>query len=228
MTKPLKKSDQGKAWARGTRKTGERDCHTRPLRQRFLIVCEGEKTEPHYFEAIKASLKRGVVQVRVLGLGTNTLDLVKRAVQEKKGIWVTGEAQFDQVWAVFDRDSFPADDFDNAIHLASEEGIPCAWSNEAFELWYILHFEDRSSAMPRKDYQKRLSKCLKFPYQKNDPSMYDRLQELGSEAKAIERAARLEKSRQDSGTTPSKANPCTLVYQLVEALAQFKDHPSPG
>lgn len=224
MTKPLKRSDQDKAWARGTRKIGERSYQGMPERQRFLIVCEGEKTEPYYFEALKATLKRGVVEVKVLGVGTNTLNLVERAVQEKSRVGTTGEARFDQVWVVFDRDDFPAPDFDNAIKKASANGVRCAWSNQAFELWYVLHFDDRSNRMQREDYQQCLSRHLKTEYLKSDAKMYHRLQALGSQAKAIERAAALETRRGETGSPPSKANPCTLVYQLVEELAQFRDH----
>jgi hypothetical protein len=35
---------------------------TNPERRYFLIVCEGTKTEPNYFEAIKKELPRGVLE----------------------------------------------------------------------------------------------------------------------------------------------------------------------
>ncbi len=44
----------------------------RDLRPRFLIVCEGEKTEPNYFKSFRVN---AVVEVK--GTGRSTLDLVE-------------------------------------------------------------------------------------------------------------------------------------------------------
>lgn len=33
----------------------------RNIRKYYLIVCEGEKTEPNYFEVLKSDLPRGVL-----------------------------------------------------------------------------------------------------------------------------------------------------------------------
>ncbi|MEA2013421.1 MAG: hypothetical protein U9O87_10165 [Verrucomicrobiota bacterium] len=44
------KRAQNKYFASGTLK---RDIRTRKERFRYLIVCEGKKTEPYYFEALK-------------------------------------------------------------------------------------------------------------------------------------------------------------------------------
>jgi hypothetical protein len=53
-----------------------------------------------------------------------------------------------QVWCVFDRDKEGANvgensgniKFDESIALAVSKGINVAWSNDAFELWVLLHF----------------------------------------------------------------------------------------
>jgi len=100
-------------------------------RQRFLIVCEGAKTEPQYFERFRVP---GLV-VKVEGVGMNTLSLVEEAVKLRE------EDDYDQVWCVFDKDDFSIDQFENAIHCAKENGMYVAYSNQAFELWYVLHFE---------------------------------------------------------------------------------------
>ena len=96
--------------------------------QRFLIVCEGKKTEPLYFEQFRAP---GLV-VKVEGIGMNTISLVKEALR------LRDEGNYDQVWCVFDKDDF--EQFDDAIQLARREGMKVAYSNQAFELWYVLHF----------------------------------------------------------------------------------------
>lgn len=111
MGKPVKLSDQDKAWFLRRKGREARRYREREQRQRILIVCEGEKTEPNYFEAIRRRLPRHVVTLHIEGLGANTLSLVRKA-QEIRGQYSRMDPPLDQVWAVFDRDSFPPDDFD--------------------------------------------------------------------------------------------------------------------
>jgi hypothetical protein len=181
MGRGVKLSDTNKKWNRPEKaRSWDRTVDTRAERERILIVCEGEKTEPNYFEAIKKKLPPRVAEVRIHGEGANTLTLVDTAC-ELRDVRAGGDYQFDQVWVVFDRDSFPADDFDNAIARAEARGMKCAWSNEAFELWYILHFEYRNTEMPRGDYQRKLDTLLQEHYRKNAPDMYDKLAVLGNQ-----------------------------------------------
>ena len=218
MGRPAKFSDRDKAWNQ-SHLCRERAFETREERERFLIVCEGERTEPNYFEAFRQELPRNLVQVEVYGEGANTLSLVSRALEIRDGA-ERGDYRFDQVWVVFDRDSF--DDFDNAIHKAEAEGMGCAWSNEAFELWYVLHFEYRKTGMSRMDYKGRLSILLSETYRKNAPDMYQKLSQKGNQAQAISWAKKLLSEAVESRKPPSSSNPCTTVYKLVEQLNRFK------
>jgi len=70
----------------------------------FLIVCEGERTEPNYFRAFRVP----TIRIEVKGLGFNTISLVEAAIMEK------ANHEYDQTWCVFDRDSFPAENFNRA------------------------------------------------------------------------------------------------------------------
>ena len=55
----------------------------RPPRRYFLIVCEGEKTEPNYFNSIAAQLPKEMVKrIDVKGVGENTLNLIDAAKAE--------------------------------------------------------------------------------------------------------------------------------------------------
>lgn len=84
--------------------------------------------------------------------------------------------KIDKVWAVFDKDSFPAKNFNNAINKGenSKPKINCAWTNEAFELWYLLHFNYYNTGISRVQYQKLIEKEVNkvanqtdFKYRKN-------------------------------------------------------------
>ena len=131
----------------------QRRVNVRELRQRFLIVCEGEKTEPNYFNSFR--VPKAVIDVR--GVGRNTASLVRKALE------FMGEDDYDQVWCVFDRDDFSVESFNAALQLARNNGIRVAYSNEAFELWYVMHFNYHQSATARHLYVERLTKLLGVP-----------------------------------------------------------------
>lgn len=196
----------------------KRKYRTKEKRERILIVCEGEKTEPNYFRSFEKNLPKGVVELKIYGEGDNTINVVESAIQRRDVALNRGLA-FDQVWAVFDRDSFPAERFNEAVFLANRENIFCASSNEAFELWYLLHFEFYNTAISRMDYVTRLKRFLGKNYQKNTPEMFELLRKMGDQAKAINWARQLEK--RFDGTNPAAENPSTKVYKLVESLNRF-------
>lgn len=65
----------------------------RDIKQSFLIICEGENTEPDYFNAFRLTS----ASVKALGKGKNTIKLVEEAViirdeERRKG------HVFDQYW----------------------------------------------------------------------------------------------------------------------------------
>ena len=111
-------------------KSLKRLTNIRKERKRYLIVCEGEKTEPNYFNAIKQYLRPGIVDVEIYGIGANTQTVVEYAKNKKKESLKTFRP-YDKVWVVFDRDSFSSSDFDNAISSAKASKFGCAWSNES-------------------------------------------------------------------------------------------------
>ncbi len=218
MARPVKFTDRDKSWCR--KRNPQRSYRTRPLRERLLIVCEGKKTEPNYFESLKAMLPPQVAEViDIQGLGANTQSLVNaaRGLRDKRR---DTDYPYDEVWVVFDRDSFDPDMFDNAIHSAKQAGMKVAWSNEAFEIWYLLHFEDRQTGMCREAYQDRLSYHLKERYKKNESDMYSKLQKAGNEEHAHRRAR--QRQTEHAGIPPHQANPCTTVNDLVKRLNKFK------
>ena len=207
-----------------------RKIDVRTKRQYYLIVCEGERTEPNYFQGMKDDLPRGVLeayQINIQGTGYNTQSLIDRALELKKRYEQENSRPIDRLWVVFDKDSFSAIDFNNAILRCQQAGIGCGWSNEAFELWYLLHFHYYSHRMSRKDYQDAIEENLKphegdsFRYQKNSTKIYALLKEHGSVNDAIRYAKRLAKEYSDRYDYANH-NPCTMVWQLVEELMKLK------
>lgn len=204
----------------------KRKAKNKEIRVYFLIICEGEKTEPNYFKSFKTNVKSFVYTINTQGEGSNTKDLVKRTIKARDN----SSQKYDRVWAVFDRDSFSPDNFNGAIQLANSQDVKVGWSNEAFELWYLLHFQYRNTSMSRTEYKKAIEdevnakiakeskskKPKKFEYKKNSAEMYNILEKYGNQTQAIKWAEQLITTH----TCENYAihNPCTLIHILVKEL----------
>jgi hypothetical protein len=187
----------------------------------ILIVCEGENTEPSYFNQFKLSS----ATIKSIGEGYNTTSLVDRAIK------LASETKYDQVWCVFDKDDFPENDFNNAIQIAEAQGFGVAYSNQSFEYWLILHFDDhQGGGMHRINYNDKINELLKplnVTYDGNgskkinedffelldsiDPKRNKRRMDL-----AISRATR-NFDRFDH-KNPAKEESSTTIFRLVEEL----------
>jgi hypothetical protein len=174
---------------------------------RILIICEGEKTEPAYFDGFRVPS----VKIEIVGLGKDPLTLVEQAINRR------GEGRYDQVWCVFDRDDVPAERFNRAIETAVRRGIGVAYSNQAFELWYLLHFYYIDAPLSRQDYVDRLSVQLGRPYRKNDGGLYQEL--LSAQPAALRHAERL--LALYNPHNPARDDPATTAHKLVQELNRF-------
>jgi hypothetical protein len=198
-------------------------------RQRILIVCEGTKTEPNYFEGLRREFKNKV-HIDIKPAGRVHLSLVKYA---KKLADEDGE--YNEVWCVFDRDlkteNQNQENFNQAIITAQQNQFKLAISNDAFELWYILHYEHYCSATHRQKYDEILSdkNRLGKKYLKNSNEMYLILKPL--QQQGIINAKKLwEKSEEEVISSQQETdqlikkhniNPSTTVYQLIERIQEI-------
>ncbi len=166
--------------------------------------------------------------MEIVGTGYSTLTLVNHA-EQRQG---KADQRFAEIWCVFDRDSFAAEDFDNAIHKCS--GTPgkkhpflhAAWSNESFELWYVLHFNDLQTVpvaggggTARAWYVSELNKNLKsLGIEKYDKAATDMFEMLESKRHlAICRAEEL-LSAHEPHIPFHDQKPATTVHLLVNRL----------
>jgi hypothetical protein len=180
--------------------------------RKILVVCEGEKTEPNYFRKFEAN-PEVFDGIDVQGTGHNTVSLIKKAIEIRDEA-IRRKEPYIETWCVFDRDDFPVESFINAIRLAEQNKIKCAYSIEAFEIWYMLHFNFYDTAFSRHQYGEKLSELLEKPYLKNDREIYQMLNKR--QGKAIKNAKNLY-NRQC--LLPLKdQNPVTTVFRLVERL----------
>ena len=121
---------------------------------------------------------------------------------------------------VFDKDDFPENDFNSAILSARQNGFEVAYSNQAFEFWFLLHFNLYQGALHRSRYEKMLGALLGFAYTKKSgvsSKMFNTL--FSKQEQAINHAKTIMK--QFDGNNPAQQESSTTVYRLVEELNNF-------
>ncbi len=207
------------------RKQGNRD----PA-DRILIVSEGSKTEPNYFTEIRRTLRLQTANICTIpSIGTCPLQVVRYA----KEIFDEGHAKekikpkaFEKVYAVFDRDDhlryndalvlaeeYKALEFKNdqkqVIDFTAIASVPC------FELWLLIHFENRHAAMHRNKVYSALNKHIPG-YRKGDKGLYDKTQQYYERAKGFAELL----AKQNSATDGTQLY--TDMHTLVGLLKDLK------
>lgn len=214
-----------------TRRAAEREKRREnTLKQRssnWLVVCEGKKTEPNYFEEAVDEINSFIdepykLKVRVVGKGMNTKSLVKAAdLQVKIDKAASGVVPYGKIFVVFDKDDFNDNDFDEAVQMCIDNGYIPLWSNQAIEFWFLLHFNLIYSQMSRVEYTKKLNeyfkkKGLNYNYKKNDRDIYKLLCKYGSLENAKRNAKKI--NSEYKNTSPSRSESCTQVYEFFEEI----------
>ena len=199
-------------------RTLKRASSLRAVKQTFLIVCEGEVTEPEYFNSFRLTS----ANVKAIGKGMNTISLVKEAIAirdiEKKR-----NRNYDQCWVVFDKDDFADSDFNAAIQMAQANGFHVAYSNQAFEFWFLLHFNLYQGAIHRNRYAEILTHLLGFKYGKTKGDSVRVFNVIYPRTRmAIDNAKNVLKTF--DGGNPAKEESSTTVHQLVERLLLFTEN----
>lgn len=187
----------------------------RDIKQSFLVVCEGECTEPDYFKAFRLT----TATVRTVGQAMNTLSLVHKAISIRDTDKLKRKV-YDQCWVVFDKDDFPARDFNMAIKLAESNGFRVAYSNQSFEYWFLLHFNPYRGRIHRNTYADMLSKLLGIDYSKKEgfaSDLYNIL--LSRQPQAIKNAEVV--LTEISAGNPAAEESSTTVHQLVTELNKY-------
>ena len=199
-----------------------------PTPNSFLIVSEGTKTEPLYFDGLAKYINEKYGNgidvekplIETCGEGKCTVSLV----EETSKIVSRSKTMYSQVWVVFDKDDFG--DFDEAIELAEKSGYHVGWSNQSFEYWIFLHFNYSDAALHRDDWVTKLDAIFKEykinenGYEKNNPEIFNLVIKYGSLKSAIQSASRVNKNY-NSTQKPSQCDSCTKVHELVLELKPY-------
>lgn len=190
----------------------------------ILIVCEGKNTEPSYFRQFKLSS----ATIRTIGEGYNTTSLINRAIQ------LSGENKYEQVWCVFDKDDNDNTVFNSAIQIAEANNFGIAYSNQAFEYWLILHFNDhQGGGMDRKDYGDKINEFLKDFGTNYDgkasklitDEIFEILDGIDTKTNKKRRDLAIERAKRNhhflNHTNCAEEESSTTVFKLVEELIKY-------
>ncbi len=186
-----------------------------------LIVCEGAKTEPHYFEGLKRAWRLSSANIHVQSPNaSDPPSLVAYALQQLK----TGE--YDKAFCVFDRDSHAG--FDQALNQVaqSEEGqagrLKAIVSWPCFEIWVRLHFGFTARAFTASGKHSACDNVIRDldqhlnGYAKGAKTIFAALEDRLDAA--LSNAARLAAHNAETGTD----NPGTAMHDLIAYLKSLK------
>lgn len=193
----------------------------RPLK-RYLIVSEDSKSSLDYLKSFPVDQSR--VEIVSEGGAGNTIGVVLRGIELQKEAKKEG-TPFIHVYCFFDRDSFPSKHYQKAFSEAKKHNdLTAVWSNECFELWYLLHFAYRDTAIGRNDLVRSLRSCsrLGHVYKKNDTQIYHELEDKLQTA--LQNADKLLfTAKQDSPKNFWDKNPSTNVQEVVRQLISLRE-----
>jgi hypothetical protein len=235
--KPIKKSDSSAPWAVRDFAHKKKRNLNKDIQISFRIYCEGVNTEPNYFKSFP--LNTDTTEIFSEGYGRQKTALVNHVLELlKKDGYLSNKKEIDpetnhflinkhQIWIVFDydikREYAECQDFKSAISLAEKNFLNVAYSNDAFELWFLLHFQFLDGALHRNVINEKLDDLLPFKYsnegkrQEFSKKIYKIL--LEKQKNAIKNAENLlEKQKL---VDLCNQNPVTKVHLLVKELNKY-------
>lgn len=195
---------------------------SRDEKKTILIYCGGKNTEPSYFKKFR------LTNVHIKKDGLDPLALT----QQVMNLMLIGK--YDEYWVVFDKDDYLDQNFNRAIQLASQNDIRVAYSNQAFEYWLLLHFDDHNGGMlNRSEYGKKLNKILapfdvEYDHQGRkiiETDLFELMKAVDPVTsktrvnQAIIRAKRIYDNYDHR--SPAKEESSTTVFMLVEELLKY-------
>lgn len=219
------------------RRSFGRAAPSRTAKETVLIVCEGEKTEPSYLDAMIRDLGLTSADVRVCGkeCGSDPDSVAKHAIKENKSI----KPPYDRVICVVDTDSHNTlDAATNRIRDASRKGtksFSIYISEPCFEYWYVLHFGPCDKPFSSKQKRSVCDCCIEHlqplidkhvpklgDYKKSSSKIYDSLKDR------LHIAMKCAKLRREQCAGEKSSNPSTNVDELVRELFDLAGRQVPG
>lgn len=193
----------------------------RSVRKKILIVCEGSKTEPYYFEGARDFYQLSTLNVEIHGQGDDPFSLVSFALNRFNNEEKTGDG-YDFVYCVFDKDSHIGYQAAlDKIQLLGKKWVAIN-SVPSFEYWLLLHFVyttkpfyGTKTLSSGKEVLKELRKYMPH-YEKGYEAIFSELYEK------LDLAKRHATRANDECAALGNDNPSTQVYVLIDEIQKLK------
>lgn len=203
--------------------TVKRPHRPKERKRRFLLYCEGEKTEPSYFDGLVRYLRSPLIQIVVGERQADPKGLVELAIAHRERARRDARRQdddsllFNEVWCIFDVDQHAR--LPDAIQKAAASSVDLAISNPCFELWVLIHFREQWAFITGAAAQSAVKRFIPG-YDK----MIDYSLMAGKGGIAINRAQRMALRAEEAGE--KIGNPSTGVWKLVSELCRHAQFPA--
>jgi len=184
-----------------------------------LIALEDTKSSKYYFQELLKDKKLTGKVVFAKHIGTDSGSVIEAIILHERE---NPNQKYEKKWAVIDKDDYSKNQINGAIQRAKKLDICIAISNEAYELWILLHFRLITRYTSRKELNSELNQIFKdrfgIEYSKSSQNIYNFI--VGLQLEAIKNAKQLVKTYiQNYGKLdPYVHNPLTMIFQLVECL----------
>ena len=180
---------------------------------RILVVCEGQKTEPNYFNGLKDDLRLNSANIEITGEGDSSPTSVVAFARERYEQEEKAGFAFDQVFCVFDKNSHT--DYQRALTqitaMKPNNVFYAITSVPAFEYYLLLHYEFTTRPFTSRQVLSALKKRI-HGYQKGNENIFSTLRDQLDAAKS--NAEESLKAAIASNTD----NPSTRAHELVEFM----------
>ncbi len=216
-----------------------------------IIACEDSVSSPTYFKMIINELIKAkkITQDSIVIIphdGSTHPTGVLNNLKTYKNSYGKTYKDFKHKWIIIDRDNakingggHTAKDFNNALENAKNKrkdlNVDVAYANDAFELWYLLHFEYRTTAILRDEIVKQVIRKLKeikphkFASLNKDNIKTEKYAKLifeilrSKQLYAIKHATNLIESYGEEHN-PANDNPSTTIHKLVMLLQDLSQN----
>jgi predicted secreted protein len=189
------------------------------IKKSVLIAFEDTKSAKYYFvDLLRDKNLTGQVVLVKKDKGQDPKRVIEKIDEYKRE---NSHENFEYSWIVIDRDDWTKDKYLGAIEKARNQNICVAFSNDAYELWILLHFEEISRYTHRKELNRKLNKIFLERFGKEYAKANSDIYKLTIEQQkdAIVNAKKLrDKSIRDYGNINPEQNPLTMIFELVECL----------
>lgn len=198
----------------------------RALKQKMVIYCEGDVTEPEYLEQWRDNycnvnnINKAKIKLYIVIKRPNS-ESDPKSIMEKmlKEIELT-----DLNYIVFDEDD-RCDDITKKANIcsvfdkANTNSIKCIFSNRCAEVWALLHFEYSSAPLSGDKIYERLHHHMESYSQDN--KRFDISLMIKNEEKAMVNAIRLREEQERNSPGDRFARPMTNFDLLINDMKEF-------